>query len=248
MKSATTDGCGRRGDEQRPGPGHGTGPCAVRHATAPATQGGGTHPHHGATRVVVVPARPMPMPSFSPKCSRIGAASRSVGRRGNPSPRAISYQYDFDHTSAGDLRLAHRQYEILHRAYRLLRDELRTWNQRVAGENGAKEPYQQETSDHDSILKWGERQLRGHAPSNTPTGSAVRRARRPKPTQCPPMGATAACHRGYARGGVRPEPAFGIEALQLLGDAGLVRAIPSAPTARCPTRSARASSPTRSLP
>ena len=73
----------------------------------------------------------------------------------------MSYQYDFDHTSAGDLRLAHRQYEILHRAYRLLRDELSTWNQRVAGENGAKEPYMQETSDLDSILKWGERQLRG---------------------------------------------------------------------------------------
>ena len=73
----------------------------------------------------------------------------------------MSYQYDFDHTSAGDLRLAHRQYEILHRAYRLLRDELRTWNQRVASENGAKEPCRQETSDLDSILKWGERQLRG---------------------------------------------------------------------------------------
>ena len=32
-----------------------------------------------------------------------------------PAPTAMSYRYDFDHTSVGDIRLAHRQYKILHR-------------------------------------------------------------------------------------------------------------------------------------
>ena len=72
----------------------------------------------------------------------------------------MSYQYDFDDTSAGDLRLARRKYEVLHRAYRLLRDELHAWNQRVGRENSAEAPYRDAVADLDGIIEWGECHLR----------------------------------------------------------------------------------------
>ena len=72
----------------------------------------------------------------------------------------MSYQYDFDDTSAGDLRLARCKYEVLHRAYRLLRDELHAWNQRVGRENSAEAPYRDEVADLDGIIEWGECHLR----------------------------------------------------------------------------------------
>ena len=59
----------------------------------------------------------------------------------------MSYQYEFDKTSVGDLRLSQPKYEVLHQAYCLLRDELDEWNQRVAKDSRAHEPYSQEVSD-----------------------------------------------------------------------------------------------------
>ncbi|MCY4059953.1 MAG: toll/interleukin-1 receptor domain-containing protein [Gammaproteobacteria bacterium] len=71
----------------------------------------------------------------------------------------MSYKYQFDSTTIGDLRLPRRRYEELHRAYRLMRDELDQWNQRVAQEGPAQGPFIREVADLDHVIDWGEAKL-----------------------------------------------------------------------------------------
>ena len=76
------------------------------------------------------------------------------------SDQPMTYEYHFDRTSIGDLHLRRAEYEMLHRAYELLRDELERWNQNVAEEGYAHEPYSQEVSDLNGRIKWGEAEMR----------------------------------------------------------------------------------------
>ena len=71
----------------------------------------------------------------------------------------MSYKYEFDGTTVGDLRLPRPRYEELHDACRLMRDKLDQWNQRVAQEGPAQEPFMQEVADLDRIIEWGEAKL-----------------------------------------------------------------------------------------
>lgn len=74
----------------------------------------------------------------------------------HPDDRSASYEYDFDDTDAGDLRMSRAKYAKLVDAYRLLRDELQAWNERVRSETGAEAPYLREVEDLDRTISWSE--------------------------------------------------------------------------------------------
>ena len=71
----------------------------------------------------------------------------------------MSYRYEFDDTSDGNLRLRRASYEILQDAYRRLRDELEDWNRQALDHGGSTPPYEQEVDDLNRMLAWGEEQL-----------------------------------------------------------------------------------------
>ena len=72
------------------------------------------------------------------------------------------YEYEFDTTTsphARDLRLSRRKYAVLLRGYRLLRDELQTWNERVAQETDSP-PYEREVKGLDNVIDWSQERIR----------------------------------------------------------------------------------------
>ena len=71
----------------------------------------------------------------------------------------MNYRYEFDTTYDGDLRLSRSSYETLQDAYRLLREELDTWNRHALDHGASKPPYKQEVDDLDHMLAWGDEQL-----------------------------------------------------------------------------------------
>ena len=71
----------------------------------------------------------------------------------------MSYRYEFDETNAGNLRFNRSNYETLQDGYRRLRDELETWNHRALDHGASAPPYEQEVSDLNTILEWGDKRL-----------------------------------------------------------------------------------------
>lgn len=85
----------------------------------------------------------------------------------------MAYQYHFDQTSAGTLRISRPNYEVIQAAYRLLHDELVVWNVR-AMENGAtRPPYQAEVDDLAQIIAWGDEALGRSTSQIAVTGISV---------------------------------------------------------------------------
>ncbi len=76
-----------------------------------------------------------------------------------PDDSSASYEYDFDHTSVGDLRMPTSEYAKLVDAYRLMRKVLQQWNERVPKETGAKAPYLREVEDLDRMIHWSDEQF-----------------------------------------------------------------------------------------
>jgi len=71
----------------------------------------------------------------------------------------MSYRYEFDDKSVGSLRLTRSNYEILQDGFRLLCDELDTWNRRALEHGAAGQPYDAEARDLTRIIEWGEERL-----------------------------------------------------------------------------------------
>lgn len=71
----------------------------------------------------------------------------------------MTYRYEFDSTSLGNLRLRRSKYETLHAANRRLRDALEEWNRKVLDQGASAKPYQREVEDLDRMIAWGEQQL-----------------------------------------------------------------------------------------
>ena len=71
----------------------------------------------------------------------------------------MTYRYEFDPTSLGNLSLHRPKYETLHAAHRQLRDALEEWNRKVLDQGASAKPYQQEVEDLDRMIAWGEQQL-----------------------------------------------------------------------------------------
>lgn len=71
----------------------------------------------------------------------------------------MTYRYEFDPTSLGNLSLHRPKYETLHAAYRQLRDALEEWNRKVLDQGASAKPYQKEVEDLDRMIAWGEQQL-----------------------------------------------------------------------------------------
>ena len=93
---------------------------ACRHVVDSARPRRAAPPGHrrsaGAGAVEVVGGSPAGHLEARARVEHQSAQQRLLGTRSvAPAPTAMSYRYDSDHTSAGDLRLAHRQYKILHR-------------------------------------------------------------------------------------------------------------------------------------
>ena len=71
----------------------------------------------------------------------------------------MTYRYEFDATSLGNLRLRRPRYETLHAAYRQLRDALEEWNRKALDQGALAKPYQREVEDLDGMIAWGKEQL-----------------------------------------------------------------------------------------
>ena len=71
----------------------------------------------------------------------------------------MSYRYEFDDASCGNLRLWRDSYEVLQDAYRRLRDELDAWNRQALDHGASTPPYEQEVDDLNRMLAWGDEQL-----------------------------------------------------------------------------------------
>ena len=71
----------------------------------------------------------------------------------------MTYRYEFDSTSLGNLHLRRPRYETLHAAYRQLRDALQEWNRKALDHGALEQPYRREVEDLDGMIAWGEEQL-----------------------------------------------------------------------------------------
>lgn len=71
----------------------------------------------------------------------------------------MGYDYEFDDTQVGDLRLRRRDYETLQEGYRLLRENLVLWNERALQHGAETQPYEKEVADLDRMLEWGDERL-----------------------------------------------------------------------------------------
>lgn len=69
------------------------------------------------------------------------------------------YQYEFDLTLVGDFRLSRANYQIVQEGFRLLREELETWNQRAMQHGAARTPFEQEVADLTQLIEFGDQQL-----------------------------------------------------------------------------------------
>ena len=86
----------------------------------------------------------------------------------------MSYQYEFDRTSLGNIRLRRPSYETLHAAFRQLRTALEEWNRRALDQGALAKPYEEEVEDLDGMIAWSEEELANvDASEITVTGISV---------------------------------------------------------------------------
>lgn len=65
----------------------------------------------------------------------------------------MSYSYNFDRKTVGDIVLPSSGWRTLHNAIEILNDELMNWNQKVGDGGAQKIPYEQEVQDLDKIMR-----------------------------------------------------------------------------------------------
>jgi hypothetical protein len=85
----------------------------------------------------------------------------------------MSYAYEFDDTSVGDVRFARENYATVHEALRMLRDELAGWNKRALDHGTATEPYKAEVDHLDMMIGWGADKLAEGLPHIVVNGISV---------------------------------------------------------------------------
>jgi hypothetical protein len=72
----------------------------------------------------------------------------------------MAYKYRFDNVSPGDFRRSRAQYQFVQEGLRLLREQLKSWNQRAIRHGAAYPPYEQEVADLTQLIEFGDQQLR----------------------------------------------------------------------------------------
>lgn len=71
----------------------------------------------------------------------------------------MPYQYTFDHTPWGTLRLGKRTYPMVQRGLELLKGEIQTWNEKALQNGATNAPYQEEIADLERMIELGHEAL-----------------------------------------------------------------------------------------
>jgi len=71
----------------------------------------------------------------------------------------MPYQYTFDHTPWGTLRIGRRAYPVVQRGLELLRGEIQAWNEKALQNGATNAPYQEEIADLERMIERGQEAL-----------------------------------------------------------------------------------------
>jgi hypothetical protein len=71
----------------------------------------------------------------------------------------MTYRFEFDDTSRGDMRFRREHFALLQEALKVLLADLTEWNRRARAKGASKDPYAEEVSLLKDMTDWGDSQL-----------------------------------------------------------------------------------------